>query len=332
MSAEIDFIITWLDGSDPKWIEQKNSYLPDLKLKEADDQHRYRNWDNTQYWFRGVEKFCPWVRKVHFVTWGHLPSWLNVNNPKLHIVNHKDYIPEKYLPTFSSISIEMLFHNIQELSEKFVFFNDDMFILKPMQEKDFFYKGKPCDSALLNVHCYNIEDQVILAPFRDIGVINHEFEMRKVMKRNFWGWYNYRYGVNVLRNIFLYVCPRFPGMMLQHLPTSLCKSTMREVWEKYYDILDETCSHKFRELTDVNQWLFKEWQIASGNFYPRSLKIGKNIAAYNIEDAVRCIRRQECKLMCLNDTEMTATEFERCRDMIKEAFEAILPERCSFEL
>ena len=331
MQDQIDFVIIWVDGNDPEWRREKNAYKNVLTNQEDDSEHRYRDWDNLRYWFRGVEKYCPWVRKIHFVTWGHLPSWLNVKHEKLDVVLHQDYIPEQYLPTFSSHTIELNIHRIADLSEHFVYFNDDMFIIKPMREEDFFCDGKPCDSAVMNVHCYNMEDMVIMAPFRDIGVINHEFNMRQVIRKNPWGWFNLKYGINILRNVILLACPRFPGMLQQHLPASYCKTTFVDVWKKYYGILDETCKHRFREMTDVNQWVFKEWQLASGNFYPRSLKVGKSIPAYNIDAACRCIREQQADMLCLNDTEMSNEEFKRCVSLVNSAFESILPGKSSFE-
>lgn len=68
----IDFVITWVDGSDPAWQQEKRKTLEACGLKSAADdrKERYRDWDNLQYWFRGVEQLAPWVRKVHFVTWG----------------------------------------------------------------------------------------------------------------------------------------------------------------------------------------------------------------------------------------------------------------------
>lgn len=328
----IDFVVIWVDGNDPKWQEERAKYNKSVDINSDNSVHRYREWDNMQFWFRGVEKYCPWVNKVHFVTWGHLPKWLNTNNPKLNIVNHKEYIPEQYLPTFSSHTIELNLHRIEELAEHFVYFNDDMFIVNNMAQKDFFVDGKPCDSAVMNVHCYNMEDMVIMAPFRDIGIINHEFNMHAVIKKNIVGWFNYKYGINNLRNLILLACPRFPGILQQHLPASYLKSTFQEVWDKYYNILDETCLHRFREISDVNQWVFKEWQLASGNFYPRKLNIGKSIAAYNIDDACECIRKQKAHMMCLNDTEMSQEEFENAKLKIIQSFETILPEKSSFEL
>ena len=103
-----------------------------------------------KYWFRGVENYAPWVKQIHFVTCGHLPEWLNINHPKIHIVNHKDYIPEQYLPTFSSHVIELNMHRIPGLSEHFVNFNDDVFLTQPVKPEDFFQDGKPLICSLGN--------------------------------------------------------------------------------------------------------------------------------------------------------------------------------------
>ena len=89
----IDIVVPWLDDSDPAWIKQKSEYTS--SKYEDSNTNRFRDWGFLPYWFRGVEKYMPWVRTIHFITWGHLPKWLNTGHEKLHIVNHKDYIPEK---------------------------------------------------------------------------------------------------------------------------------------------------------------------------------------------------------------------------------------------
>ena len=103
----IDFVIPWVDGSDPAWQKERDAKAAQLGSMERCDNRseRYRDWDNLRYWFRGVEKFAPWVHKIYFVTWGHLPEWLDVQHPKLVIVRHEDYIPKEYLPTFNSHTI-----------------------------------------------------------------------------------------------------------------------------------------------------------------------------------------------------------------------------------
>ena len=85
-NEKIDFVILWVDGNDPNWLEEKNKYIG---IKGDSNINRFRNCDNLQYLFRGIEKYAPWVNKVFFITWGHLPKWLNTNNEKLEIVKHK---------------------------------------------------------------------------------------------------------------------------------------------------------------------------------------------------------------------------------------------------
>lgn len=143
---KIDFVLPWVDGSDSAWIKQRNEYLG-IKNDQTQDS-RFRDWENLQYWFRGVEKFAPWVNHIYFVTWGHIPSWLNTDHPKLTVVKHEDYIPKQYLPTFSSHPIELNMHRIRGLSEQFVYFNDDTFIINKMEPEDFFRNGLPRDYCI----------------------------------------------------------------------------------------------------------------------------------------------------------------------------------------
>ena len=82
----IDFVIMWVDSTDPEWIAKREKYISGVQ----DDVRvrRYRNWDNLRYWFRGVEKYAPWVNRVFFITCGQIPDWLNVDHPKLRLVKH----------------------------------------------------------------------------------------------------------------------------------------------------------------------------------------------------------------------------------------------------
>src|SRR5699024_4726096 len=148
MGNKIDFVLMWVDGNDPEWQKEKEKY--DGKSLGDKRNIRFRDWDNLHYWFRSVEKFAPWVNKIHFVTWGHIPSWLNKKHPKLNIVNHKDFLKEEFLPVFNSRAIEINLHRIPDLAEQFVYFNDDIFITKPVKKTDFFVKGLPKDSAIPN--------------------------------------------------------------------------------------------------------------------------------------------------------------------------------------
>ena len=160
---EMDFVIAWVDGNDPAWQKEKRKteHVPEVTAEADDRNERYRDWDNLQYWFRGVEQFAPWVRKIHFVTWGHFPKWLNTEHPKLHIVKHEDFIPSEFLPTFNSHTIEWNFHRILGLSERFVYFNDDMFLLNQIHPENFFIGEKPVDMLALQPDVANTDNEVM---------------------------------------------------------------------------------------------------------------------------------------------------------------------------
>mgnify|MGYP004458936169 FL=1 len=332
---KIDFVVLWVDSNDPLWQEEKNKYQ--AKSDSDSSKYRYRDWDLLQYWFRGVEKFTPWVNKVHFVTYGHIPKWLNLDNPKLNVVRHQDFIPEKYLPTFSSHSIECNIHRIKGLSENFVYFNDDFYIIKDTKPKHFFKNGLPCETIGLNVHCpkKNLIAQKIC--FNDTSIINEHFDFKKSFRENIFKWLNFKNGNINLRTLVLMNCPRFPGFWQQHIAEPYSKETFKDVWNNEYEILDETCTHKFRESSDINQWLFKEWQIASGKIAIRSKKFGKSYfidrdGINNIkEELLNAIQKQKYNMIAINDGPMNDNEFENLLKDLKESFNKILPEKSTFE-
>lgn len=72
-SKAIDFVVPWVDGSDPSWQAEIKKYKGDETLFSDTTDKRYRDWGLFKYWFRGVEKYAPWVNKVHLITCGHYP-------------------------------------------------------------------------------------------------------------------------------------------------------------------------------------------------------------------------------------------------------------------
>ena len=324
----IDFVMIWVDGSDKEWLAEKRKYSP---AKEADDREvRFRDWDNLRYWFRGVEQYAPWVRKIFFVTWGHLPKWLDTSNPKLEIVNHRDYIPEEYLPTFNSHTIELNLHRIKGLSENFVYFNDDMFVVSPTKPEDFFVNGLPRDILALN-SIYFGEDSVGHIIGSNMAVINEHFKKRRCFAKNVGKWLSPKYGKHLIRTALLLPWHYSQGFYNHHLCSCFKKSTFEEIWQSEPDILDETVSCKFRSPTNVNQWLMRYWQLAKGEFVPMSANIGKYYKAADDNSAlVRDVVKHKYKLICINDNEKLL-DFEKSKREIAEMFEAILPQKSDFE-
>ncbi|MCR5742930.1 MAG: stealth family protein [Lachnospiraceae bacterium] len=328
-TSDIDFVIIWVDGSDREWLKQKNHYKGVEEINAGDA--RYRDWDFLHYWFRAVEKYAPWVRKIHFVTCGQLPAWLNLDNPKLHFVKHSDYIDEKYLPTFSSHCIELNLHRIEGLAEKFVYFNDDMFLNAPVSPEDYFVNNVPCDSAIMNtvkMDRHGIPHVIV----NNLCVIADHFDFNTQFKKNKSKWLNLKYGLGKnLRTLFMLPYRAFVGFYELHVPYSFLKSTFTEVWDKEEELLSDVSSHKFRTTTDVNQWLMRYWQLAKGEFVPRSPKIGKlYFAQCDMDAIVDDILNSRHKMICIND-DNGIKDFEAAKRRVNEAFEKMLPEKSSFE-
>lgn len=333
MDKKIDFLITWVDGNDSAWQKERNYYAK-LENKEVDNSKiRYRDWGTLKYWFRGVEKFAPWVNNIFFVTCGHLPEWLNTNHPKLKIVKHTDFIPSQYLPTFSSNVIEFYFDKISGLSDKFVFFNDDFFLIDYVEPERFFKNGLPCDMGEIGLKPEGglFGSMVFLAT----DLINQFFSPKTVVKKNFSKWCSKEYPIGVsLRNLILMKrMDMFPRFVTSHLPQGYLKDIYNEVWSYCKPELVRTSQSKFRAYGDIAPWLIRYWQLVSGRFAPYNIfKDGRFfvITDDSVSTIFNCISRQEKKLVCLNDTDNIAN-FEECKKKILEAFDVILPNKSSFE-
>ena len=329
MRDAIDFVITWVDDTDQVWLSDREKYCG---IPAVSGDCRFRDWGLLQFWFRGVEKFAPWVNKVHFVTYGHLPKWLNEDHPKINIVRHTDYIPQKYLPTFNSHPIELNLHRIPDLAEQFVYFNDDMFLLNTVNPADFFVNGLPKETCALDVLRFDSRS-IAFIDSNNIALINDRFDKKQFLKQNFRKIYTPIIGRNkVIKNVFLTPFPYFTGFFNHHIAGSYLRKSFETAWKLYPEQLDATCCCRFRERTNVNQWLIRDLQFVNGWFENRSSSFGTRINIHNNNIKVCCcrIREQKYKILCVNDNERVK-QFEEMKNCLYDAFAVILPEKSTYE-
>ncbi len=329
MSQGVDFVVLWVDGNDPAWRE---AFLRERARggRECDASAiRYRDWGWMHYWFRAVERFAPWVRRVHLITWGHLPEGLELDHPKLHIVRHEDFIPEAYRPTFNSNTIELNLHRIDDLAEHFVLFNDDTFLTAPTTEQEFFAGGLPCDMARLSLVQASSVGHTI---YNCLALINAR-HTRKALNRHLTKWLHPSYGIShLMKTLTLLPWSFFPGFYDHHLPQPYLKSRFREAWEVWGEELDASCRHPFRELSDLSHWLIRYDTLCRGDFHPRSMRDGalRDLSDEGLEALCHDIAHGSYRLICLNDhcevADPTAT-----RERIRRAFEQLMPNPSSFE-
>ena len=332
---DIDFVITWVDMNDPEW--KKSFAKAKGTIDNSQNQYseaRFRDYGFLKYWFRGVEKFAPWVRKIHFVTCGQKPEWLDTSNPKLHLVNHSDYIPEKYLPTFNSTVLEFYLDRIPGLAEHFVYFNDDVFLIKSSSPEDFFQNGKPVDMLALQPDVANADDQIMPYVYlNNAMVLAKYFDKRENMKKQPGAYFHPGYplmyfGYNLLEMAF----PRFTGFYTVHGPSPLKKESYRFFWKNEEELLHRVCCHPFRHKEDISQYVLREYQKLSGNFVPKN--IHKFCRYFNLQpenpELVKTITKQKSKCICINDSNFEIP-YEKVKQELNHAFSILFPEKSQFE-
>jgi len=325
-----DFVITWVDNTDPVWRDKKARFVG-MRETEGNTEARYRDWDTLKYWFRGVEKFAPWVRYIHFVTDDQKPEWLNVDHPKLKWVKHTDFIPEEYLPTFSANPIEWNLHRICGLADQFVYFNDDMFLIKETVPDDYFVEGLPCDLPNFGpIYPNGVFSNMM---FNNTELLNRHFSFGESVRKHWKKWVKYQ-SINGLVKLALYGRRNaMVGSGNWHICSSYLKKNYEKLWEVEYDEIHATCQNRQRTRADVTNWCVRNWQLLTGEFYPQK-PLGKQFTTASLKHsdaALEYLRKQKGKVICLNDGETEDDFYEHKRRVI-EAFEELLPEKSSFEL
>lgn len=331
----IDFVILWVNGNDPAWLAEKSAYSP----RQDDDSataNRYRDWGLLRYWFRSVEKFAPWVKRVYFVTWGHLPAWLDTSARKLVIVNHKDFIPNEYLPVFNSNAIEIHLHRIEGLSEHFVLFNDDFYLTAPVFPTDFFDReGNPCESAVMNPCVkFNAKDSTCHAWLNNVGIINDRYEKKDVVRKQWRKFFSPRVGTKgLVRNVTMLPYKYFSSFHDAHVCAPHLKSTFEEVWEAYPETMETCAKNRFRSKDDVTQYLMKWWNFCSGRFSPRPARFGTYYNADEYLSACCAVISRKFKCVCINDTDDELDmDLDVMRQNLMDAFEILFPDKSAYEL
>ena len=332
MNKPIDFVITWVDGNDPKWLEKKKKYNNESSSKESNKIYRYRDWGLLKYWFRCVDKFAPWVNRIFLITDHQIPEWINLNNEKLVLINHEDYIPSDYLPTFNSNVIELFINRIEGLSDNFVYFNDDMFITDYVDEKYFFINDTPRDSFVYNAVSVFKENSIIEhSILNNLELLSNEFSKKEVDKKNFIKIYNLLYGKHLIRNVLLKGWKGFTGIYNPHTAISYNKKSFDYLWNKYSDEFYKTASHKYRDKNDINHWIVRYYQLLSGYFIPRKLNKQKYYSLTNDNSAfLTNVYKRKYKMICINDND-DSINYDFVKKQLLEYFEKIVNEKSGFE-
>lgn len=318
---KIDLVYLWVDGSDDKWIAKKNQYLPkdkQLPLEIAGDC-RFVEHDELKYSLRSMEKFAPWINHVYIVTDAQVPRWLDTSNPRVSIVDHKDIVEDKYLPTFNSVVLEFCIHKIKGLSEHFIYANDDMLFGRKVEPSFFF------DASGMPI--VRLAKQKIKG--RSGNYQKKVFRMQMLIKQ--------RYG-------------RYYKLAPHHNIDAYRKSDFERVYCEFGQDIEQTFSSRFRRDSDSQRSLVLYDLLASTK--RDYIKVGRYNGAKNFAERVRCflsgkyMTDSRCFSIETKDLEQKMSKYnpalfaindqsgvsEILRQKADEMLQALLPQKSSFEL
>ncbi|MBR6656270.1 MAG: hypothetical protein IKL20_06690 [Alistipes sp.] len=292
----MDIVITYVNGLDPVWQSDYEKYTSQPVLEK-----RFRDWGTLRYLFRGIAENMPFVRKVHLVVSheSQVPEWVNRN--EVHVVLHKDIIPEEYLPTFNCNPIEMHLHRIAGLDEEYLYFNDDLFPLKKCEETDFFEGGK----------CF-------------LGMSHHIFvlDMFKRICRN----------SDRLARKALGLKPRLCFLRPQHICTPMFKSECEKVCATVPEEIAKTSMSKVRNGENLNQYLFLDYMYLKGRLVNKRLsKKHFSVGMTSAKMLRKFITNPSHKLVCINDVQLSEERYAELRTALLNAFEERFPQKSKFE-
>lgn len=291
----MDVVITYVDGLDPLWQKdyEEHTNIPILAK-------RFRDWGTLRYLMRGIEVNMPFVDKVHLIVArdSQVPEW--VNRDTVNVVLHKDIIPEQFLPTFNCNPIELHIHRIKGLSERYIYFNDDVFPLKKCEPTDFFVDGKG-----------------------QLGMSRHlfSFDMFKKICRN----------SDVVARKALGMKPSLFFLRPQHVCTPMIKSECEAVYERQKEAIHASITMT-RTAKNISQYIFLNYMYLNGTLENRRLsKRHFSLGITSTEKLRKFLLNPTKTFTCLNDVQLSEERYEELRRVVLESFETLFPNKSRFE-
>lgn len=303
-TSDIDLVYTWVDGNDTAWQKEKDKWAKVYGLEKTWRTNRARYVDNGElkYSLRSVEKYAPWINNIYIVTNGQVPKWLNTDHPKIKIITHDQIMPKSELPTFNSMAIEANLAHIPNLSEKFLYANDDFFIGRAVTP-GFFYTPRGKSKLIISE---TIPKQDELFDYYS-QVVKYSFNL--IYKKD-----------SKEKEIPVFT----------HNITPYLKSYFLECEKEYKNEFEKVTKAKFRQNNTIIRYIVSYYTKNKGMALYVSPLIRKDLYTDTIDtdylDAQ--IKLKKPVLFCINDVEMLQ---DSDREMIKPFLQKLFPEKSAFE-
>lgn len=312
MNEAVDIVYLWVDGNDPEFRAQRNKVLG-LTEDTADSNCEGRIAENDELMFslRSVAKYAPWIRNIYIVTDNQTPRWLNISHPRIKIINQNDIIPKESVPTFNSVVIEHQLHNIPELSEHFLYSNDDMFFNRPVEKSDFFTSEG---------------DPIMRLSRRPLGKFSLWFKtyiQKKALST---------YNKTIVRAARL--VEKKTGRFIPHKPhhniDAFRKSQYAHTFDAFREDILPTLNHHLRSDNDIQRVIYSYYPIAEKRV---KLKFVSRKTSFRVHidnhSHYHKLRKSKPMFFCLNDSQFANDDDRKLmREFLMERF----PDKSEFEL
>jgi glycosyltransferase involved in cell wall biosynthesis len=312
----IDIVYTWVDGDDPEWNRAREQRLAGLagthaaetaQTRESSGQARFVSRNELRYSLRSVNLYAPWVRRIHLVTAGQVPDWLDVDHPMINLVDHADILPPDALPTFNSHAIETSLHLIPGLAEHFVYFNDDFFLGRPIRPEALFSPaGLP--ATFMAPTTIGLTDLPDSPPYLKAA------------------WNNRR----LLHSAFNQVITH----NLAHVPYPHRRFTLENLGERFPDALAATARAPFRSDTDVSTLssLAQHYGLMTGTSYVgEASRAYVNVSNSDLDWQLKKTLQRDQDFICLADHHDHALNPERLNRTLQAFMESYFPTPAPWE-
>ena len=277
-----DLVISYVNGNDIIWQKQFDDYIKRYRCVENRYGTRFNDIGLFQYQLKLVSKYMPFIRNIYIL----VSNKEQLNGielpPNAFVVLHKDFIPNLYLPTFNSTTIEMFLWNIPWLAEQFIYANDDMLPVGSLKETDFF---SPSGKVRMNWHIDDISKctsqfrQVCYRQFQEIKQLsitdnhNHKFS-----KEHYYRPY--------------------------HTMTPMIKSHCKEIFEKLGYAISKYIS-PFRTQYNHNQYIFPLYELLClKNTLPSKIDFVYTEIKMDSDATIQALNENH-QIVCINDNRMS---------------------------
>ncbi|MEV3936998.1 stealth family protein [Glycomyces sp. NPDC049804] len=299
----IDVVYTWVDGSDHAWLRRRAEADQSPYHAESANAARFHDREELRFSLRSLHLNAPWVRHVYLVTDQQRPHWLDADAPGLTVIDHRDLFDDPdCLPTFNSHAIETQLHRIEGLSEHFLYFNDDMFVGKPLDPRLFF---EPSGIArFFPAQTFIGMDPVSTADSPPNAAFKND---RALLERAF--------GRTISR-------------MMKHVPYPLQRTVLAEIAKEFEEDLARTARSAFRNVTDVSTVTLQHYyacftgRAVEGEAQDAYVELGMPDVEQRLE---LLLERRDRDTFCINDSGLPEDLVDERSALMRRFLESYFP-------